>query len=77
METSIPERSRLVADLTLETLRASGPSHREVHVVSAGEQSQLLSLMGAASMTSTRERFQRSGKRWAATDCRWAYCWPS
>ncbi|WP_423193160.1 radical SAM protein [Cupriavidus sp. H18C2] len=47
MELDITKRRRLVNDLTLEILKASRPSHREVHVVSEGDQSQLFVVDGS------------------------------
>ena len=68
MEASIAERSRLVADLTLETLKASRPSHRQVHVVSGGEQSQLFVVDGSrlydldeGTLSELRDAMSRNG----------------
>lgn len=68
MKAPIAERDRLVADLTLETLRASRPTSREVHLVSAGEHSQLFVVDGsrlydldAATLLQVREAMRRDG----------------
>lgn len=47
MAVTLAERGRLVSGLALETLESSRPTHRDVHVVSAGEHSQLFVVDGS------------------------------